>query len=312
MRLQLADIDLKLLRVFCTIVEAGGFTPAQTRLNLSQSRISSLVTDLEARLGMRLCQRGRVGFRLTDKGQIVYEAAQRLFARLSDFSAEVGTLRGAMWGELHIGVVDSTSTNPDCRLVEAIRVFKAQASDVTLRLQIAGPHDLERGVLDGRLQAAIGAFHHHVAGLTYAPLFLERQTLYCGRGHQLFERPERALTVAEIETAAFADRGYMEGARRRLPFTPKAATTTDYMEALAMLVLSGHYVAYLPAHYAAGWVAQGQMRPLMATKLSFNSAFEVVRRRGAMATAVLSSFLEALSTAHPPAARAARRSGVEA
>ena len=57
MRLQLADIDLKLLRVFCTIVEAGGFTPAQTRLNLSQSRISSLITNLEARLGMRLCQR---------------------------------------------------------------------------------------------------------------------------------------------------------------------------------------------------------------------------------------------------------------
>ncbi|MGH6879318.1 MAG: LysR family transcriptional regulator [Hypericibacter sp.] len=312
MRLQLADIDLKLLRVFCTIVEAGGFTPAQTRLNLSQSRISSLITDLEARLGMRLCQRGRVGFRLTDKGQIVYEAAQRLFARLSDFNAEVGTLRGAMWGELHIGVVDSTSTNPDCRLVEAIRVFKAQAPEVTLQLQIAGPHDLERAVLDGRLQAAIGAFHHHVAGLAYAPLFQERQTLYCGRGHPLFERPDRALTVAEIETAAFADRGYMEGARRRLPFAPKAATTTDYMEALAMLVLSGHYVAYLPAHYAAAWVAQGEMRPLMASKLSFNSAFEVVKRRGAMATAVLSAFLEALETAHPHPARSARRNAAEA
>jgi len=312
MRLQLANVDLKLLRVFCTIVEAGGFTPAQTRLNLSQSRISSLITDLEARLGMRLCQRGRVGFRLTDKGQIVYEAAQRLFARLSDFSAEVGTLRGAMWGELHIGVVDSTSTNPDCRLVEAIRVFKGLAPDVTLQLQIAGPHDLERAVLDGRLQAAIGAFHHHVAGLTYAPLFQERQTLYCGRGHPLFERPDRALAVAEIETAAFADRGYMEGARRRLPFEPKAATTTDYMEALAMLVLSGHYVAYLPAHYAAAWVAQGEMRPLMASKLSFDSAFEVVKRRGGMATAVLSAFLEALETAHPRPARSARRNAAEA
>jgi DNA-binding transcriptional LysR family regulator len=312
MRPQLADIDLKLLRVFSTIVEAGGFTPAQTRLNLSQSRISSLITDLETRLGMRLCQRGRVGFRLTDKGRIVYEASQRLFARLSDFNAEVGSLRGAMWGELNIGIVDSTSTNPDCRLVEAIRVFKDLASDVTLRLQIAGPQDLERAVLDGRLQAAIGAFHHHVAGLSYALLFHERQTLYCGRGHPLFARSDRGLTVADIETAAFADRGYMEGARRRLPFAPKAATTTDYMEALAMLVLSGHYVAYLPAHYAAAWVAKGEMRPLLANKLSFDSAFEVVKRRGAMTTAVLYAFLDALETAHPHPSRSARRSAAGA
>ena len=56
--------------------------------------------------------RGRVGFRLTDKGYAVHEAAQRLFARLSDFSAEVGALRGAMWGDLTIGIVDSTITRP--------------------------------------------------------------------------------------------------------------------------------------------------------------------------------------------------------
>jgi DNA-binding transcriptional LysR family regulator len=118
--------------------------------------------------------------------------------------------------------------------------------------------------------------------------------------------------MADIETAAFADRGYMEGARRRLPFAPKAATTTDYMEALAMLVLSGHYVAYLPAHYAAAWVAQGEMRPLFANKLSFDSAFEVVKRRGAMTTAVLHAFLEAMEAAHPRAAHSARRSAVEA
>ena len=77
---KLNDADLRLLRLFATIVEAGGFTAAQTQLNISQSRISGMMADLEARLGMRLCQRGRVGFRLTDKGRVVYEASRRLFA----------------------------------------------------------------------------------------------------------------------------------------------------------------------------------------------------------------------------------------
>ncbi|HLB81274.1 MAG TPA: LysR family transcriptional regulator, partial [Dongiaceae bacterium] len=62
---KLNDIDVKLLRVFAAIVEAGGFAAAQAQLNVSPSRISTQIADLEARLGMRLCQRGRVGFRLT-------------------------------------------------------------------------------------------------------------------------------------------------------------------------------------------------------------------------------------------------------
>jgi len=59
---KLANVDLKLLHVFMTIAEAGGFAAAQAQLNLSGSRISTLIADLAARLGMRLCQRGRVGF----------------------------------------------------------------------------------------------------------------------------------------------------------------------------------------------------------------------------------------------------------
>ncbi|MBY9027938.1 LysR family transcriptional regulator, partial [Pseudomonas fluorescens] len=42
----LNDIDLRMLRTFCAIVEAGGFTAAQARLNTSLSRLSVLVRDL--------------------------------------------------------------------------------------------------------------------------------------------------------------------------------------------------------------------------------------------------------------------------
>ena len=63
--IQLYDVDLKLLRVFETIVKCGGFSAAQAALNVGQSTISEQMTQLEARLGVKLCQRGRSGFRLT-------------------------------------------------------------------------------------------------------------------------------------------------------------------------------------------------------------------------------------------------------
>jgi DNA-binding transcriptional LysR family regulator len=72
---QFAEKDLRLLKVFMTVVDSGGYTAAQAELNVGTSTISNHMTELEQRLGARLCQRGRIGFQLTDKGEFVYQAA---------------------------------------------------------------------------------------------------------------------------------------------------------------------------------------------------------------------------------------------
>ncbi len=56
-----ANVDLRLLRVFATIVECQGFSAAQAELNISQSTISNHMLALEERLKCKLCQRGRGG-----------------------------------------------------------------------------------------------------------------------------------------------------------------------------------------------------------------------------------------------------------
>src|SRR5215468_11567166 len=300
---KLANIDIKLLRVFLAIVEAGGFAAAQAQLNLSPSRVSTLLADLEARLGMRLCQRGRVGFRLTDKGRAVHEASLQLFAALEQFRARAGALRGRLVGELQIGVVDNTLTNPACRLAAAIGRFKARASDVHVTLQVLAPTDLEQAVLDQRLPAAIGAFHHHVAGLGYTPLFIEEQTLYCGSGHPFFRRNDDSITAADIGSVDFVDRGYGGGVKARLPaadFRPTA--TANNMEAIATLILSGRYIGYLPTHCAAPWVERRQMRTLLPAKLAYESLFELITRKGVERTPALQAFIEDLQALHGPGA----------
>jgi DNA-binding transcriptional LysR family regulator len=296
---KLANTDVKLLRVFAAIVDAGGFAPAQAQLNLSPSRMSTLLADLEARLGMRLCQRGRVGFRLTDKGRAIYEASLQLFGALEQFRARAGGLRGRLVGDLQIGIVDNTLTNPACRLAQAIGRFKARDADVHITLNVLAPTELEQSVLDHRLPAAIGAFHHHVAGLRYAPLFVEEQTLYCGRDHPLFRRADGALAPADLARVDFVDRGYMGGVKARRPGAEFRATATAYhMEAIATLILSGRFIGYLPTHYAAPWVERRMMRSLLPTQLAYQSLFEVITRKGAERTPALDAFLEDLQATH--------------
>ena len=56
------DVDLRLLRVFLAVADAGSFSGAQAQLNVGGSTISLHMRELEKRVGFRLCERGRGGF----------------------------------------------------------------------------------------------------------------------------------------------------------------------------------------------------------------------------------------------------------
>ena len=70
MRVQ--DADLKSLRIFETIVRCGGFSAAQSALNISASVISEQMSLLESRLGLRLCERGLARRNLDEAGAVAH------------------------------------------------------------------------------------------------------------------------------------------------------------------------------------------------------------------------------------------------
>ena len=100
-------VDLRLLRVFLTVVRCGGFAAAQSVLNVSQSQISMQMKQLEERIGARLCHRGRGGFWLTREGRDVHDAARALFRSVDEFRSSVASTCGRLGGRLHVSVIDN-------------------------------------------------------------------------------------------------------------------------------------------------------------------------------------------------------------
>ena len=84
--MQIHDVDLRLLRIFVAIVECGGLSAAESRLNIGRSTISSHLSDLEVRLGLTLCKRGRSGFELTEPGRVTYQASLELLQQCEAFA----------------------------------------------------------------------------------------------------------------------------------------------------------------------------------------------------------------------------------
>jgi hypothetical protein len=76
----ITEYDLRLLRVFVSVVEHGGFSAAEKGLGITRSTISVHMSNLETRIRLRLCLRG--GFLLTEDGRSVYRAVINLFDSL--------------------------------------------------------------------------------------------------------------------------------------------------------------------------------------------------------------------------------------
>lgn len=290
----LNDVDLRMLRTFCSIVDAGGFTAAQVRLNMSLPRLSVVIRDLEIRVGYSLCKRGKSGFQLTDEGMATYTAAQALFADIERFRQKTVEVNGRTQEHLQIGTVDSLATMPHCPLPHAIARFRHGNPKVRLQLHVMRPDELEQAVLEERLHLAIGAFHHRLSGLDYKDLFDEEQNLYCSHDHPLFQRPDESLTVEEISTCDYVDRGYVAENRRPYELRFNNMISAFSMEAIALLVFSGTYIGYLPSHYAKGWVEQNRLRSIMPERLSYTSAFHCITRQGLEVQSGLARFIEAL------------------
>ena len=168
---QLSDMDMRLLRVFKSVVECGGMAAAELELNIGSSTISRHIKDLETRLGLTVCRRGRAGFALTPEGEQIYAETLRLLAGVDAFRNRVDEIHQRMGGELHIAVFDKTASNPAAHLGEAIAQFADTAPDVSLHLHVAPLNTIERGVLDGQFQVGIIPGHRSSDTLAYDELF---------------------------------------------------------------------------------------------------------------------------------------------
>ena len=72
------------MRVFVAVVDAGSFVRAADALDLSKAAVSRLVSDLEARLGVRLLHRTTRKLSLTEVGEVFHERCRQLLDSVAE------------------------------------------------------------------------------------------------------------------------------------------------------------------------------------------------------------------------------------
>jgi len=298
--------DLRLLQVFEAVARHGAYSAAEAELNISASTISNHMSALEERFGIRLCQRGRTGFRLTEKGAVVLDSTRRLFKAIGDFDSEIGALRGALTGELRIGLVDSIATDPNSLISEAVALFRRRQGAVTLTVMQDRPQELQQKVHDGNYHCGIGSFPHLASGLEAVPLYRERHFLYAAAAHPVLTCGQ-PVTRDRLSRHPFIRRGYWRADdEKRLLFGPVEATVHQ-IEPQLILIRSGQYLGFLPEHYARQWIDRGELVALLPEEVFYTCEFSLILRKGQHRTETLRTFVADFLKVHEEGSEASCR-----
>ena len=236
------------------------------------------MAKLETRLGYRLCERGKAGFRLTPKGEQVLAATHRLFAAIEQFKSEAQGMADKLLGELRIGLSEALDAQVLERVAAAIGRFRQRNQAVQIELLSAMPAELERRLLQDQLHLAIGYFAGQQHTLDYQPLFSEQQRLYCAKAHPLFAVAQPSQAQLDACDGVLHPYRFISAAE---PFQPASSSArSEQVEGCLSFILSGAHIGYLPRHIAAPWQARGLLKALGPEELGFTVQFHLAQHRG--------------------------------
>lgn len=293
---QLGEPHIRLLRIFKVVIESGGFAAAEVELNISRPAISLAISELESLLNMKLCNRGRSGFSITDQGSHVYQSTIQLLGSLETFKSQINAINTDLVGDLNIGITDNLVTIEQMRISQALSALKHRAPEVIINISMITPHDIEAAILDGKLHIGVVPNLRTLPGLSYQPLYKEKSLLYCSDQHPLFNQDLHNISDDALNKYDAVVPNYPQQAEIKQQQTMlKAAATSSDREGIAFLILTGRFVGFLPTHFAQRWVTQDKLRAIDSQQRGFDTYFSVITRKGARSNLILEAYIEELN-----------------
>jgi DNA-binding transcriptional LysR family regulator len=241
-------MELRHLRYFLSIVDAGSMALAGRRLHVTQPTLSRQIRDLERDLGVRLFD--RIGRRivLTAEGHELAARTRHVLAEVEALRARGSVLGGGRGGLLRVG---ATPHFIEAGMPAVLSAYRRTHAGVEVQLSEHGARDLVAGVERGDLHLAAGVILG-VEHLASRPIFPMRVLAVMSRRHPLAAR--RSVTIDDLRRETllmlapdFQTRQLFEDACQGRYDGLHVALVSRSPQSLVALAAAGHGIAIVPS-----------------------------------------------------------------
>ncbi|MEO6870875.1 MAG: LysR substrate-binding domain-containing protein, partial [Chthoniobacterales bacterium] len=189
-------LELRHLRYFLAVAEAGSFSRAADRLGISQPNVSQQMRDLEAALRVSLFQRKGKRILLTATGRIFEEHARAILRQVEYFLQELSIEPGQMRGALHLGVVPILNV---ALMPQLLGNFSGSHPGISLMVEEISSTDIETALEEGQMDVGLGFLTRHSPNLRYERLCTDEFALIVHESHPWAGR--KVIEVSKLHQA---------------------------------------------------------------------------------------------------------------
>lgn len=162
-------MEIKQLRYFLAIVEAGNITRAAQSLHIAQPALSYHILNLESDLKTKLLNRSVKGVTPTSTGEVLYRHAAAILRQINDIRVAVDQNSASPSGRVTVGIPGSTARILVIPLLRKLEKFP----DILLEIVERQSGEIAALVAQGRLDMAITVDTRATRGVTIMSLAQE-------------------------------------------------------------------------------------------------------------------------------------------
>lgn len=173
-------LDIYEMQIFLAAAEAGSFSEAGRRLQLSQPAVSMQIRSLEKRLDIELFHRAGRHIRLSEAGQALVPLARDLVNLSIHTEEAIASLKGEVIGVLKLGC---STTAGKYVLPKLIARFMEHYSEVQVVCTVGSRGTALQMLLEGHAQLAVTSLREPHKELEFRPFIVDPVVLITPPAH---------------------------------------------------------------------------------------------------------------------------------
>ena len=142
-------MEIRVLKYFLTVAQAGNITKAANLMHLTQPTLSRQLQDLEKELGQKLFVRGSHNVVLTPEGVILRKRAEEIIELVEKTEAEFTSIKDELVGDIYIGSGETKSIR---LITEVLKTLQKDYHKIKFHIVSGDSEDLverfDKGLLD--------------------------------------------------------------------------------------------------------------------------------------------------------------------
>jgi len=287
--------DLRDLKYFEAIADAGHVGRAARTLHRSQPTLTGAIRRIEERLGVALFMRAGRGIRLTAAGEALHDRARALRIAAEDAEREVADIGRGHAGLVRVGMAPTPARflmPPLCR--EILRA----SPGISFRATIANNDVLQASLKSGELDFTLNLANPADAEIVSHTIFHDVCVVVASRKHPIFKGKPTMRDLARygwvMGGASVATRQWLEHTFKQhgLP-PPEVRIETNQILYLPMLIEENELLSFISRRHLS---PKGSLREVKLRQVAWRRDFAISFRRDSYLSPAADRIIKTLLT----------------